>query len=45
MGKILVIGESVDGVLRNVSFEAIAAARKIEEGAEVVGLLLGKDVQ
>ena len=40
MSKILVIGESVDGELRNVSFETIAAARKINEGAEVVGLLL-----
>src|SRR5699024_10078937 len=29
------------GVLRNVSFEAIAAAKKIDEGAEVVALLLG----
>src|SRR5699024_7574210 len=40
MRKILVIGESVDGELRNVSFETIAAARKINEGAEVVGRLL-----
>lgn len=39
--KILVIGESKDGVLRNVSFEAIAAAKKIKEDAEVVALLLG----
>lgn len=38
--KILVIGESRDGVLRNVSFEAIAAARKIKEDAEVIALLL-----
>ena len=38
--KIIVIGESRDGVLRNVSFETIAAARKINENAEVVGLLL-----
>jgi len=40
MSKILVIGESLDGELRNVSFETIAAARKINEGAEVVSLLL-----
>lgn len=40
MSKILVIGESLDGELRNVSFETIAAARKVDEGAEVVGLLL-----
>lgn len=38
--KILVIGESREGVLRNVSFEAIAAARKLNENAEVVALLL-----
>ncbi|MBO1002702.1 electron transfer flavoprotein subunit alpha/FixB family protein [Pseudogracilibacillus auburnensis] len=38
--KILVIGESRDGALRNVSFEAIAAARKIKEDAEVIALLL-----
>lgn len=40
MSKILVIGESIDGALRNVSFEAIATARKVNEEAEVVGLLL-----
>lgn len=39
--KILVIGESQDGELRNVSFESIAAARKIKEDAEVVAVLLG----
>src|SRR5690625_2886988 len=39
--KILVIGEAVDGTLRNVSFEAIAAAKKISNDAEVVALLLG----
>lgn len=39
--KILVVGEAKDGVLRNVSFEAIAAAKKIDEDAEVVALLLG----
>lgn len=38
--KILVIGESRDGALRNVSFESIAAARKINESAEVVALIL-----
>lgn len=41
MSKILVIGEVAEGTLRNVSFEAIAAAKKIDEGAEVVALLLG----
>lgn len=39
--KILVIGETADGELRNVSFEAIAAAKQISADAEVVALLLG----
>src|SRR5690625_2330115 len=39
--KILVVGESQDGELRNVSFETIAAAKRIKEDAEVVALLLG----
>src|SRR5699024_4190593 len=39
--KILVIGELQDGELRNVSFEAIAAAKEINSDAEVVALLLG----
>ena len=44
--KILVIGESRDGVLRNVSFEAIAAAKKIKPDSEIVGVLFGaKDLQ
>src|SRR5690625_5296997 len=38
--KILVIGEARDGALRNVSFEAVAASRKMNEKAEVVALLL-----
>ncbi|HLS66265.1 MAG TPA: electron transfer flavoprotein subunit alpha/FixB family protein [Pseudogracilibacillus sp.] len=38
--KILVIGELQGDQLRNVSFEAIAAAKKINEDAEVVALLL-----
>ena len=41
--KILVIGESRDGALRNVSFEAIAAAKKINEDAELVALLLSDE--
>ncbi len=41
--KILVIGESRDGVLRNVTFEAIAAAKKISSDTEVVGVLLGSE--
>ncbi|WML30142.1 electron transfer flavoprotein subunit alpha/FixB family protein [Neobacillus sp. OS1-32] len=39
--KLLVLGEIREGVLRNVSFEAIAAAKQIADGGEVVGLLLG----
>ncbi|HLR65066.1 MAG TPA: electron transfer flavoprotein subunit alpha/FixB family protein [Pseudogracilibacillus sp.] len=38
--KILVIAESKDGELRNVSFEAIAAAKQVNDSAEVVALLL-----
>lgn len=38
--KLLVIGEVRDNDIRNVSFEAIAAARQINADAEVVGVLL-----
>ncbi|WP_026567614.1 electron transfer flavoprotein subunit alpha/FixB family protein [Bacillus sp. UNC41MFS5] len=41
--KVLVFGEVRDGEIRNVSFEAIAAAKQISDGGEVVGLLLGND--
>ena len=43
--KVLVLGEAREGALRNVSFEAIAAAKKIAGGGEVVGVLLGDAVQ
>ncbi|MBM7701276.1 electron transfer flavoprotein subunit alpha/FixB family protein [Metabacillus iocasae] len=43
--KVLVVGEVRDGVLRNVSFEAIAAAKTISEGGEVVVAILGENVQ
>jgi electron transfer flavoprotein alpha subunit len=43
MSKLLVIAESKEGTLRNVSFEAIAAAKAIQTDAEVVGVLLGKE--
>ncbi|MFB5662929.1 electron transfer flavoprotein subunit alpha/FixB family protein [Alteribacillus sp. HJP-4] len=43
--KILVLGEIKDGELRNVSFEAIAAGRRIADGGEVVGLLFGENLQ
>ncbi|MCP1125408.1 electron transfer flavoprotein subunit alpha [Bacillus sp. AFS018417] len=42
--KVLIMGEVRDGSLRNVSFEAVAAAKTIAEGGEVVGLLLGESV-
>ncbi|MBT2638552.1 MULTISPECIES: electron transfer flavoprotein subunit alpha/FixB family protein [unclassified Bacillus (in: firmicutes)] len=42
--KVLVLGESRDGQLRNVSFEAIAAAKTVAEGGEVIGVLIGESV-
>ncbi|HJV44425.1 MAG TPA: electron transfer flavoprotein subunit alpha/FixB family protein [Bacillota bacterium] len=39
--KVLVLAEVRDGNLRNVSFEAIAAAKKVAEGGQVVATLLG----
>ncbi|OLS41484.1 electron transfer flavoprotein subunit alpha/FixB family protein [Bacillus sp. MRMR6] len=42
--KVLVLGETRDGSLRNVSFEAIAAAKTVAEGGEVVGVLVGETV-
>ncbi|MHA6252086.1 electron transfer flavoprotein subunit alpha/FixB family protein [Oceanobacillus sp. CAU 1775] len=41
MSKILVIAEGREGTLRNVSFEAIAAAKTINNDAEIVGVVLG----
>ncbi|GAB4075035.1 electron transfer flavoprotein subunit alpha [Barrientosiimonas marina] len=37
--KLLVIGEARHGELRHVTFEAVAAAKRIDDGAEVVGVL------
>ncbi|WP_043934177.1 electron transfer flavoprotein subunit alpha/FixB family protein [Bacillus sp. EB01] len=42
--KVLVLGEVRDGSLRNVTFEAIAAGKRVAEGGEVVGLLIGESV-
>lgn len=42
--KVLVMGEVRDGSLRNVSFEAVAVAKTIAEGGEVVGLLVGESI-
>ncbi|WP_106496979.1 electron transfer flavoprotein subunit alpha/FixB family protein [Lentibacillus sp. Marseille-P4043] len=39
--KLLVIGETRDGSLRNVTFEAIAAAKKINSDGEIVGVVCG----
>lgn len=41
--KLLVIGESRDGSLRNVTFESIAAAKKIDADGEIVGLICGNE--
>ncbi|WP_068674557.1 electron transfer flavoprotein subunit alpha/FixB family protein [Oceanobacillus sp. Castelsardo] len=41
--KILVIAETKEGEIRNVSFEAIAAAKKIKPDGEVVGLVCSND--
>ncbi|MGG0658008.1 electron transfer flavoprotein subunit alpha/FixB family protein [Rummeliibacillus pycnus] len=43
--KVLVLGEVREGTLRNVSFEAIAAAKTIAEDGEVVGVLIGDAVE
>lgn len=43
--KVLVLAESRDGALRNVSFEAIAAAKEISGGGEVFAVLCGDSVQ
>lgn len=42
--KVLVLGEVREGSLRNVSFEAIAAAKQIADGGEIVGVLIGDSV-
>ncbi|MFS0780660.1 electron transfer flavoprotein subunit alpha/FixB family protein [Bacillus sp. 1P06AnD] len=43
--KMLVLGEIRDGALRNVSFEAVAAAKVASEGGEIVGVLIGDSAQ
>ena len=42
--KVLVLGEAREGALRNVSYEAIAAAKQISGGGEIVSVLLGDSV-
>lgn len=41
MKKVLVLAEARDGQLRNVSFEALAAAKTIADGGEVVATVFG----
>jgi len=41
----LVLGEVREGALRNVSFEAIGAAKQLANGGEVVGVLVGEENQ
>lgn len=43
--KILVLGEVAEGKLRNVSFEAIAVAKEIATDGEIVGVLIGDQVE
>ncbi|BCJ86727.1 electron transfer flavoprotein subunit alpha/FixB family protein [Effusibacillus dendaii] len=42
--KVLVLADIRHDKVRNVTFEALSAARKISEGGEVYGALLGKNV-
>lgn len=42
--KVLVIAEVRNGELRQVSYEAIAAGQSIADGGEVVGVILGENV-
>jgi electron transfer flavoprotein alpha subunit len=43
--KVLVLGELRNGSLRNVSFEAIGAARVAAGEGEIIGVLIGDNVQ
>ncbi|GAC90734.1 electron transfer flavoprotein subunit alpha [Anoxybacillus flavithermus NBRC 109594] len=43
--KVLTLAEVRDGALRNVSFEAISAAKTIAEGGEVVAVAVGASVR
>ncbi|MFS0645218.1 electron transfer flavoprotein subunit alpha/FixB family protein [Siminovitchia sp. 179-K 8D1 HS] len=43
--KVLVLGELREGILRNVSFEAIAAGKKMAPGGEVTAVLIGHSVK
>ncbi len=43
--KVLVLAEVKDGKLRNVSYEALSAAKKIADGGEIASVLLGSNVE
>lgn len=43
--NIIVLGETRDGQLRNVTFEAIAAGKTMAQGGEVIGVVIGDSVQ
>ncbi|GIN71297.1 electron transfer flavoprotein subunit alpha [Bacillus sp. J14TS2] len=43
--KVFVLAELREGVLRNVSFEALAAGKLVAEGGEMIALLIGDSVQ
>lgn len=43
--KVLILGETREGSLRNVSFEAIGAAKLAADGGEIVGVLIGEGIQ
>lgn len=40
--KIIIIGEIKEGMIRNVTFEAIGAAKQINESSEIIGILCGQ---
>jgi len=42
--KVLIVSEVRDGQLRNVSFEAISAGKAVANGGEVIGAILGEDI-
>ncbi|KAF1681470.1 electron transfer flavoprotein subunit alpha/FixB family protein [Bacillus sp. SKDU12] len=43
--KVIVLGECRNGELRNVTFEALAAGRTISGDGEVIGVLIGENIQ
>ncbi|CAM3819966.1 electron transfer flavoprotein subunit alpha/FixB family protein [Alkalicoccus chagannorensis] len=45
MSRYLVVAEMKDGAFRNVSYEAVAAAKKVDSGAEVTALAVGDSTE